>query len=220
MTEREHRSDPHAAAPGAAQRVVAALRRNGWRALLLPLYRGLAEWPATRSAYMRLKLTLLLDARVGPEVRWGRVHVTIPGGALEIGRDTRFADDCVLEVPSNPRASLRIGSRCYFAPGTYISAARDIRIGDDVQVGEYTSIRDSMHRFADRDVPVASQGHHFGTVQIGDDVWIGRGCAIIGRPEGLTIGRGAVIGANAVVRTSIPDFAIAVGVPARIIGYR
>ena len=52
---------------------------------------------------------------------------------------------------------------------------------------------------------------------IEDDVWIGAGTKIL---SGVHIGRGAVIGAQSVVNKDIPDYAIAVGIPARVIGYR
>jgi len=50
-----------------------------------------------------------------------------------------------------------------------------------------------------------------------DHVDVGAGAVIIG---GITIGRGAVIGANAVVTKPVPPYAIVVGVPAKVIRYR
>lgn len=61
--------------------------------------------------------------------------------------------------------------------------------------------------------------HDEDQVVIGNDVWIGQGVSIV-RKKGLTIGNGAVIGAGAVVTKSIPDYAIAVGIPAKVIKYR
>lgn len=54
-------------------------------------------------------------------------------------------------------------------------------------------------------------------ITIKNDVWIGCNAVIL---KGVTIGNGAVIGAGAVVTKDIPDFAIAVGVPAKVIKYR
>jgi len=57
-----------------------------------------------------------------------------------------------------------------------------------------------------------------GSLEIGNDVWIGRNAIIT--PSVRRIGNGAVIGAGAVVTHDIPDFAVAAGNPARIIKYR
>ena len=57
--------------------------------------------------------------------------------------------------------------------------------------------------------------HKFGT--IGSDVWIGAGASIM---TGVNVGDGAVIGANSVVTKDIPPYAVAVGVPAKIIKFR
>ena len=54
--------------------------------------------------------------------------------------------------------------------------------------------------------------------EIGDDVWIGVGVKIIG--EAIKIGRGAVVGAGAVVTKDVPDYAVVAGVPAKILKYR
>jgi acetyltransferase-like isoleucine patch superfamily enzyme len=54
-------------------------------------------------------------------------------------------------------------------------------------------------------------------IQIGNDVWIGCNCIIMG---GITIGNGAIIAAGAVVTKDVEDYAIVGGVPAKIIRYR
>lgn len=56
-------------------------------------------------------------------------------------------------------------------------------------------------------------------IAVGNDVWIGQGVSIV-RKAGLTVGDGAVLGSGAVVTKSIPPYAIAVGVPARVVRYR
>ncbi len=58
---------------------------------------------------------------------------------------------------------------------------------------------------------------HKGNIIIGNDVWIGQNVTIL---PGIKIGNGAIIGANSTVGSNIPDYAIAVGNPCKIIKYR
>jgi acetyltransferase-like isoleucine patch superfamily enzyme len=62
-----------------------------------------------------------------------------------------------------------------------------------------------------------AQGYTTAPIVIGDDVWLGSKSVVL---KGVSIGRGAVVGAGAVVTRSLPSGAVAVGVPARVIGSR
>ena len=66
-------------------------------------------------------------------------------------------------------------------------------------------------------MPINDQPVVVDPVIIEDDVWIGLNAVIL---QGVTIGRGTIVGAGAVVNKSIPPWSIAVGVPARVIGRR
>ncbi len=68
------------------------------------------------------------------------------------------------------------------------------------------------------DIPISLQGYRpERAVTISDDVWIGRNAVVL---PGVTIGRGAIVGAGAVVTHSVPDYAIVAGVPAKILRFR
>jgi acetyltransferase-like isoleucine patch superfamily enzyme len=56
-----------------------------------------------------------------------------------------------------------------------------------------------------------------GPVILGEDVWLGAGVIILG---GIRIGKGSIIGAGSVVTRDIPEYSIAVGVPARVVKVR
>lgn len=73
------------------------------------------------------------------------------------------------------------------------------------------------HEIANPDVPVRLQGRPTAPIRVEDDVWIGAHSTVV---AGVTIGRGAVVGANSVVTRDVEPLAIVAGVPARQIGRR
>lgn len=96
----------------------------------------------------------------------------------------------------------------------------DICIGDDVMMGPEVLIisRSQNHRFDDLSRPMRLQGHQDSPpVVIEDDVWLGARVIIL---PGVRIGRGAIVGAGAIVTRDVPPYAICGGNPARIIRYR
>lgn len=118
-------------------------------------------------------------------------------------------------------STIRIGDDVFIGKGACFAAKKGISIGDKVMFGPNVTIRGGDHntsvvgRFMadvhekriEDDAPVV----------IEDDVWIGTGAIIL---KGVTVGRGAIIAAGAVVTHKVPRYAIAVGVPARVRGFR
>ncbi len=93
-----------------------------------------------------------------------------------------------------------------------------VSIGKNVMMGPEVVVYTSGHKFDRTDIPMMEQGFSEPkTVVIGDDVWIGRRVIIM---PGVKIGNGCVIGAGAVVTKDIPDYSVAVGVPARVVKKR
>ncbi len=108
-----------------------------------------------------------------------------------------------------------IGKECRINENVYIQSAI---IGNYVLIAPNVSILASSHNFTDKSIPIVFQGEtDINPVIIEDDVWIGRNSIIL---PGIQIGRGAIIGAGAVVTRNIPANAIAGGVPAKIIKFR
>jgi maltose O-acetyltransferase len=93
-----------------------------------------------------------------------------------------------------------------------------LTIGDNVMISPSVMIHTTNHAFKDASVLIGAQGYDPPRpVLIEDDVWIGARAIIL---PGVTIGRGSVVGAGAVVAKSIEPFSIVVGNPARVIGSR
>ncbi len=93
-----------------------------------------------------------------------------------------------------------------------------VRVGEAVAVAPFCSIGGATYHADDLDKPISEQGHDFkGGVIIGDHALIYARATII---DGVTIGKGAIVAAGAVVNKDVPDYAIAGGIPAKIIGSR
>ncbi|APX14378.1 hypothetical protein BWR18_21155 (plasmid) [Tateyamaria omphalii] len=121
--------------------------------------------------------------------------------------------------------------------GRYCSIARDVNIGQFNHTMEWLSTSpfqfeqgftfNTGDQFADKgsydattpDPALSAQARRDLTrvTRVGNDVWIGHGAIIT---AGVTVGDGAVIGANAVVTKDVPAYAIVGGVPAKLIRYR
>jgi acetyltransferase-like isoleucine patch superfamily enzyme len=124
---------------------------------------------------------------------------------------------CGASVSGQEPGFFEMGSRSYIGCNAVVGASGGIRIGDDVLIGQCVNFHSENHIFQDRDRLIREQGVSHRGIAIEDDVWIGSKATIL---DGVTIGRGAVVGAGALVTRSIPEYAIALGVPARLVGSR
>ncbi len=104
-----------------------------------------------------------------------------------------------------------IGQQCFFHSGGGITIGRNVGIGPGVKV------LTSRHAEEGRTKPILHSRIDFAPVVIEDDADLGIGSIIL---PGVTIGRGAQIGAGAVVASDVPAYAVAAGVPARVLRMR
>jgi len=125
----------------------------------------------------------------------------------------RIGEGCTIWYPYR----IEIGDDVTLNEFIYISGYGSIVIEDGVRMGTRTTIITSDHKIGDRNIPIRNQGLVAGAVTIKEDVWIGCNVTVL---KGVTIGKGAVIAAGAVVTGDIPEFAIAGGVPAKILRIR
>ena len=136
------------------------------------------------------------------------------GGVVTVLPGARISDGVILAPYGG---SITIGRNVYIGPYAVLYGHGGLFIGDDVMIAAHTTIVPTNHSFSSSNQPIRSQpASQFG-ITIMDDVWIGSGVCIL---DGVTIGRGSVIGASSVVTKSVPDYSIAVGVPAKVIRTR
>jgi len=134
---------------------------------------------------------------------------------ISIGPETIFYDNCIFEFGHG--SEIGIGSNVLFSYGVVFTCIEKIIIGNDVQIGEYTSIRDSTHQYTEMGKPMKYAKDLSGPIIIENDVWIGRGCLIL---SGTTIEEGVVVAANSVVKGRLKKNGIYGGMPAKFIKYR
>ena len=131
-----------------------------------------------------------------------------------MGERTVIHRDCWLQTIGDS-AVLNIGSFTGIGMGASISAAMEIVIGDNVIFGRNVYISDHAHAFQNAELPISLQGiDHIAPVSIGQASWLGQNVVVL---PGVSIGQHCVIGANSVVKSSVPDFCVAVGAPALVV---
>jgi len=166
-----------------------------------------------RLSWMRLRFP---RARFGAgcDIQRGFHLVLGPEARLVVGRRCVLDRDMTIEC----RGTLEIGDRTIFGHHCTLGVVDSVVIGPDCLIAEMVAIRDHDHRFdGPPGVPVREQGTVCAPVRIGSNVWLAGKATVL---KGVTIGDSAVVGANAVVTKDIPAYAVAVGVPARVIRYR
>ncbi len=131
------------------------------------------------------------------------------------GSGVYFNRRCSITSPER----VRIGNSVKFGPENRLWASPNatLTIEDDALLGPNVTLVTSNHGTADLALPIHAQDWIEADVVLGRNCWLGANVVVL---PGVTIGEGAVIAAGAVVTASIPAFAIAAGVPAKVINYR
>jgi acetyltransferase-like isoleucine patch superfamily enzyme len=172
------------------------------------------------------RLAVVRDRIRAQLLRWRGARITVRA---------RVASGCAVHRPW----CLSIGERCQLEHNVFIKATADsarielgrqvfvgfnsefdisegLRIGDSVLIAPGCFITDHNHRHS-ACMTIASQGCEAKSVLIEDDVWLGAHVVVL---PGVTIGRGAIVAAGAVVTQDVVPMSIVAGVPARLISVR
>jgi acetyltransferase-like isoleucine patch superfamily enzyme len=138
---------------------------------------------------------------------------------MRIGDQSVILPGCYLAVETPawqlPAPVLSIGDRVGIRPYCMISASESITIEDDVMIGAFSSVIDSDHTFNLGQPNVVHNRVVTAPIRVGRGTWIGERVAVL---RGASIGRCCIVGANSVVSGEIPDYSVAIGFPARVVG--
>jgi acetyltransferase-like isoleucine patch superfamily enzyme len=171
-----------------------------------------------RRAWVRFRIWIIQlrnpGLRIGlvPRIDFSRVRFDTYTGPIAIG------DACGISG-GDIQGTVTIGDNVNLVSPCKIggSSHHKVTIGSNTWVAPNAYIVPITHGYKRRDLTISEQGSHGADITIGEDCWIGINAVI---SPGITIGKGAVIGANSVVTKDIPEYAVAVGAPAKVIGER
>jgi acetyltransferase-like isoleucine patch superfamily enzyme len=162
------------------------------------------------------------DAEFAPQTT---IHNPFARAAVDIGSCSLFMGEINIITDA---AKVRIGDWCFVGPGAKLWAMESINVGSRVFISHGVQVFDNnSHSLSagerhERFKELRTKGRHLTpeavvhrAITIEDDVWIGFNSAIM---KGVTIGRGAVIGAGSVVTHDVEAYSIVVGNPARAVG--
>ncbi len=112
---------------------------------------------------------------------------------------------------------LTIGEHSSIGPYGYVGCSGKITIGKNVMFGPKCSLFAENHNFFDTKISIKSQGVNQKGITVEDDCWIGSNVTIL---DGVTIGRGSVIGAGTLVTKDVPSESIIVDKREKVIRER
>jgi len=214
--------------------------RPGWRALIRHELVTIVSQPVPGALGLALRKVLypLLLGACGRGVVFGQNVVLRHPGKIRVGDNVVIDDNCLLDAKGDSNSGITIGSGAFIGRNTILSCKNgDILLGDRANIGfncevfsasrvtlgpdallaAYCYIVGGDHDFSDPAKAVLAQGRTSAGVEIGAGVWMGAGAKVL---DGVSVGAHAIIGAQAVVKDPVPEYAIAVGIPAKVIGRR
>lgn len=199
----------------------------------------LGSWPgavglaARRAAYRRLLGRLGRGSTIGRNVTIRHPH------KIHIGSNVVVDDNVVLDAKGGAETGITIGDGVVLSRGVILSCKGGtitidekanlaigclVHAGGPVHIGKYALLAAycylvgvGNHGMERIDIPMMAQPSVSRGLTLEDDVWLGAQVVVL---DGVTIGRGSVVGACSMVAKDLPPFSVAVGAPARIVRSR
>lgn len=143
--------------------------------------------------------------------------ITNRGNRIRFGEKAQLDNGVHIRAFGKEGGHIEVGASTYLGPYVCLAGPGPITIGRDCLIASHTTMYANQHIFTDLNTPIRYQGVTRKGIVIEDDCWLGTGVRVL---DGVTIGKGSIIGAGAVVTRDIPPYSIAVGVPAQVVRQR
>jgi acetyltransferase-like isoleucine patch superfamily enzyme len=200
--------------PAYERALAEGLRDRYDRAALIELYGRFSHGEGDFDSMMRRAIWRALARRLDDGLRVGRGVVTVHPETFDIGRGVFIGDQTLIQGRFD--GTCVIGDHVWIGPQSYFDA-RNLVIEECVGWGPGAKVLGSTHTGIPVDVPIIRTDLEIKPVRIGAWADIGVNSVIL---PGVTVGKGAIVGAGAVVTTDVEPFTIVAGVPARFIRRR
>ncbi|RMF59384.1 MAG: hypothetical protein D6743_16430 [Calditrichaeota bacterium] len=210
-----------------------------WAMLKYELIVTLFSWvPGALGILLRSIFYPRILGSVGKGVAFGANVAIRHPRKIHIGDNVVIDDNCVLDAKGQSNKGIRIGNGVFIGRGTILSCHNgDIVLEDNVNISfncvitslssvtvganhlmaAYCYLVGGTHNSDRTDLPVLLQGRSSKGITIEENVWLGAGVTVL---DGVRIGRDSILGAGAVVNKDVPEFAVAAGLPAKVLADR
>jgi acetyltransferase-like isoleucine patch superfamily enzyme len=164
---------------------------------------------------LRAQLLRWRGARIGAKSRVAFGGVVHRPWCLTMGERCQVEHNVFIKA-ADDSARIQLGREVFVGFNSEFDISETLRVGDGVLIAPGCFITDHNHRHS-ASMTIASQGCVSKPVRIEDDVWLGAHAVVL---PGITIGRGAIVAAGAVVTEDVEPMSVVAGVPARLVSVR
>jgi acetyltransferase-like isoleucine patch superfamily enzyme len=194
--------------------------------------------PGALGLFLRSKLYPFLFKKCGKGVIFGKDLTLRHPHKIEIGKQVVIDDHCLLDAKGVDNRGIRIGDKTFLGRNTilsckngdillgknvnigfncYIFSGSEVSLADNVLMAAYCYLIGGDHDMTDSKEAVASQGSSSYGIRVGENAWLGAGVKVQDKTE---IGAFSIVGTGAVVTKDIPEYSVAVGIPAKVVKQR
>ena len=197
-----------------------------------------ASCPGAAGIFLRGIFYRFLLKKVGKGVSFGKNIMFRHPNKIIIGNNVVIDDNCMLDAKGNTNGGIVIEDGVFLGRNTILSckdgdiilrenvnlgfncdifSGKKIEIGKDTMIAAYTYFVAGNYVYDSADKPATEMDTICKGIYVGENCWFGAKALIF---DGVTIGRNSIIGGAAVVNEDIPEYSVAVGMPAKVVKSR